>query len=802
MRSFLVLLFLVAVSCATMGQTPSVLLNEGWQYLEQPIDRIEMLPAIGWTTVNLPHTWNAFDAVDQVPGYRRSASWYRKVLSIPLLPGDARYLLAFEGVNMRCRVYVNGRDVGGHDGGYIGFEVDITPAVRRGVQNEISVRADNSIDRELIPSQKSDFFLYGGITRDVWLKTVPASYIRRVHVLTPRVRASDAATQVVVAVQKAGAGGAAATVEAVLVDPEGREVTRRAVAATLRQGEQEIRLDLPLVQQPSLWSPDRPSLYTVRVSLGGKQLVSHTVTERFGYRWYEFKEHGPFLLNGNRVLLRGTHRHEDFAGMGNAMPDSLHRRDMQMIKDMGGNFVRLAHYPQDPEVYRACDELGIIVWDELPWCRGGVGDAAWKANARRLLLEMIDQNRNHPSIVFWSLGNELYWLPDYPRGGDIDSLRSFFAELKVLATKADPSRMTASRKFNGGEDIPDVFSPSIWMGWYSGNYSNYEKAITEARDKYAHLVHVEYGGDSHVGRHTENPVSGDGGTSSDGWDSGFKKTLVKNIAQQGDWSETYIVDLFDWHLHVSERLDWFAGNAQWAFKDFGTPLRPENPIPYINQKGVVDRAGNPKDAYYVFKSHWTTSPKFCYIQSHTWTERSGPSGLARPVRVYSNCSEVELFLDGRSLGAKQRNPTVFPAFGLVWEVPFTEGEHTLRALGRELGAAVAGDTTSLRYRLRRHGEAVRVELTSARMSNGNILVTATAEDKDGLPCLTYARRIYFVQEGSGHLLVDYGTPTRSAVIEMANGRAQIEFSPVPGGRAVIEARNQDFKGEYLNLRED
>jgi beta-galactosidase len=780
------------------------LINTGWRFVADNSADIKDLPRTpdAWIRIDLPHTWNAFDVVDQVPGYRRGAGWYRKVLEIPARPADDQYVLSFEGVNTRCAVYINGRMAGGHIGGYIGFDVDITPFLVRGRMNTVLVRADNSIDPEIIPSQKSDFFIYGGITRGVWLKVLPPGHVRRVHIFTPAVSEERATTQARVFLRSAAAKPVEAVLEASIVDPAGNTIAHAAQPVTVVRGDQEVAIDLPDVARPRLWSPDSPALHTMEIRLKQSGDTLHAATERFGYRWYEFKEQGPFLLNGKRLLLRGTHRHEEYAGLGNALPDSLHRKDMVMIKAMGANFVRLGHYPQDPEVYRACDELGILVWDELPWCRGGVGNAIWKENTRRLLREMIDTHRNSPSIVFWSLGNELYWLPDFPGGDNLDSLRSFFAELHTIARGLDPSRLTTTRKFTGGEGISDIFSPSIWMGWYSGVYTNYEKAITEARAKYPRLFHAEYGGDSHVGRHTENPIGGDGFTTPDGWTENFQKTLIKNVSRQGDWSESYIVDLFDWHLGVSEELDWFAGNAQWAFKDFGTPLRPENPIPYVNQKGLVDRAGVPKDAYYVFKSYWTQDPKFCYVHSHSWTERSGPRGLARPVRVYSNCDAVELLVNGSSQGIRQRNPRTFPAHGLVWNVMFAEGVNTIAAIGSGGGKEAARDSVTLRYSFRRHGEADHIELTSSMPDGGLIMVTATAVDKDGGRCLSYNNRIYFTAEGAGRLLVDHGTPTRSSVIEMANGVARIEFSPVPGGRAIIEARNQDFKGSYLTILEE
>lgn len=776
-------------------------LNEDWYYLEEAIPDVPQLHLATktWHKIDLPHTWNAFDATDNIPGYRRNAGWYQKELSIPVLSKDRRLLLYFEGVNISCDVYVNTKKAGGHVGGYLGFEVDITPFVKFDQINEILVRVDNVYDPDIIPSQKSDFFIFGGITRDVWLKVLPAEYIDKVIIKTPNVSETSAETKLMVCIVHTGNKRKRRSIIAQLINPQGVIVSRIEEKIKLETGMNNFRVSFPELSNPQLWSPDSPNLYTVGISLTDEDDLIDSVTERFGYRWFEFKEHGPFYLNGKRLLLRGTHRHEEWAGLGNAMPNELHRRDMQMIKEMGANFVRLAHYPQDPEVYKACDELGLLIWDEVPWCRGGMGGESWKQNTKRQLTEMIDQNFNHPSIIIWSLGNELYWLPDQDNGGNVDSLRAFLSEMNDLAHQLDPSRVTATRKFYEGADIVDVFSPSIWAGWYSGVYKNFEKAISKSRNDYMRFFHAEYGGSSHLGRHVENPITGDGMINPEGWEEDVNQVRVKNIAREGDWSENYIVDLFDWHLHISEKLDWFTGNAQWAFKDFGTPLRPENAIPYLNQKGLVDRAGNPKDAYYVFKSYWTTSPEFCYIESHTWTERQGLEGEAKEICVYSNASIVELFVNAQSQGRKQRNNQQFPACGLCWNVVFKNGQNEVIAVGMNTKGENCRDTLIINYSVEKSGKPDRIELSSERLSNGNYLIEALVVDKNGQRCLDYNQRVYFSSDGSGHLLVNYGTYTRSDVIEAASGRAAIEFVPVPGEAAVIECRNQDFKGSYLRI---
>lgn len=773
-------------------------INEGWLYLEESglsIDEIQKQTT--WQAVDLPHTWNQWDATDYLPGYRRDESWYKKRIKISA-EKEVRHLLYFEGANITTEVYVNQQLAGTHVGGYVGFEIDITPFIQADSWNEVAVKVDNGYNPQVIPSQKSDFFIYGGITRDLWLKTVPATHLKHAQVSTPKVSKESANTEVAVSLSNFGASSTTASITCEVFGTDTlRPLLSKKQSIQLNQEELQAKITLPPLSNPDLWSPGHPFLYTMKVSLEENGKRVDQLVQKFGYRWYHFEKNGPFFLNGEQLLIRGTHRHEEHAGLGAAMPNHLHRKDMELIKEMGANFVRLGHYPQDPEVYKACDELGLIVWDELPWCRGGRGDEQWATNTKRLLKEQITQNYNHPSIFFWSLGNEIYWLPEMEGGDDTDFLNQFVQELHDKAHQLDPYRFTSIRKYYEGAHLVDVFSPSIWSGWYAGAYKNYQKAIETQRKNYDRFVHMEYGGSSHVGRHTETPIDGEGQVNPDEWAEEINQINVKNVAKSGDWTENYIVDLFDWHLSISENTNWFAGNAQWAFKDFGTPLRPENAIPFVNQKGLVDRSGKPKDAYYVFKSYWAKEP-FVYIESHTWTERSGPKGKARNLSVFSNCEQVELIHNGKSLGKKTRNTKAFPAAGLNWDVLFTANENELIAKGYDANECIVVDTLKVHYSYQKTGSAHKLVLSSSQLENGNYLIEAKAIDKAGRRVLDYEDRVYFSQDGAGELLINYGTPSRSQVVEMANGRATIEFVPAPG-KTTIEVRNQNFKGSYLVL---
>ncbi|MEP6930390.1 MAG: glycoside hydrolase family 2 TIM barrel-domain containing protein [Flavobacterium sp.] len=769
-------------------------INDNWLYLENNTPNLnDAQKALNWTGINLPHSWNSEDATDLNPGYRRDASWYQKKLNIAEIDKNQRYFLYFEGSNVTTKVYVNGKEAGGHIGGYIGFTIDVTNDIKKG-NNAIFVRVDNSYDIEIIPSQKSDFFIYGGITRDVWLLSKYKNNIDNLKITTPVVSAKKASLQIIASTINAdNAKDLSLTV--ILKNPKGKKVASKTVSVT----DKTANLTFENIKNPELWDTQKPNLYTVTAILSQKNKVKDSVNEKVGFRWFEFKDHGPFYLNGKRLLIRGTHRHEEQAGVGAAMSNAQHRADMESIKKMGANFVRLAHYPQDPEIYKACDELGLLVWDELPWCRGGIGDELWKTTTKNMLAEIINQNYNHPSIIIWSLGNEMNWLPDFPDGDNTEKTNAFLTELNNIAHKMDPARKTAIRKYYEGSQIVDVFSPSIWSGWYSGSYKSYQKAIDVYKKEYKHFIHAEYGGDSHVGRHSENPVTGENVIKAEGWEEAIVQTKVANIAQIGDWSENYIVDLFDWHLHISENDSTFVGNVQWAFKDFATPLRPEDDIPYMNQKGLVDRNGIPKDAYYVFKSYWSDEP-FTYIESHTWTERQGPENTPRILSVFSNCEKVTLYHEGKSLGEKQRNITSYPACGLTWDVNFKKGDNTLIAIGKNKDGKTVSDTLKVKYRFTKNEAAVSLQLSSEKLKNGNYLVTAIAIDNNNLRCLDYEESVYFQCLKGGKTIKSQGTPTGSESIRMANGKASIEVVP-DGSDAPIEMTvlNQNFKGEYLKI---
>ena len=735
-----------------------VQINDNWHF--QFEDK-----AAQWVT--LPHSWNGLDTMepDLAHHYRRGTGWYERTIAATAVAPARRRFIHFEAAAMTAQVWLDDVQLGSHIGGYTAFDVEL-PADG----GQLRVAVNNSLDIHLIPSDMSDFFLYGGLTRNVWLYESGPVRLVKLHVVTGWSRETAVLTL------HGECDDLVAGTELVLqlMDVGGTAVWQ----TTHPLANKQFTLELPDVVKPERWSPESPALYTLTAQVLCQGELSDEVVERIGFRTYQFPEGGPFYLNGERLLLRGTHRHEDWAGRGSAVPDAWSRRELEQIKAAGFNFIRLGHYPQAESVLDACDELGIIVWEELPWCRGGIGGDLFKEQARTMFREMVAQHFNRPSIIFWGLGNELDWESEHPTTND-DDVYAFLGELHELSHQLGPSRLTALRRYDRGADIVDVYSPSIWSGWYRGRYEDYETVLRDAMSRFPRLIHMEWGGDSHVGRHNSGPHLRRQIANQTSHEENPGVALSNEGEPRGsldsDWSESYMLDLMEWHLQVQNRLPNLAGTAQWVFKDFGTPLRPENPIPYVNQKGLVDRSGQPKDVYFLFQAYQTAKP-VCHIESPTWPIRAGKSDALHRVRVYSNCEQVELFVNGRSYTTKVLDPTIFPARGLVWFVPLQLGENEIRAVAVTAEGQVVEHAITQTLVPNGEMEAVRMQGWCEQVIfEGETAVLATIQliSQDGVPVLTDERILDFELQGDGKLLINQGTPSGSRVVETANGRATI-----------------------------
>jgi len=812
------LLILLILCSPLLHAQSSKRLIQNWEYLKGDLGGIweavrpvkegnpESVPV--WEKVNLPHCFNAHDAVDPDVNYYQGPGWYRILLDVNNPYAKGRTLLHFEGAGQKTKVYLYTTQVAEHTGGYDEWTADLTEAVdafkkrpefqaRFKGKVPLIIRCDNSRDLEMIPSNLSDFNVYGGLYRYVNLVYTPALSVDKLFAHA-EVDAKGGSGKLDVKARLYNPDQiASAMVRISVSDPSGKVVYN--FSKQLNTFKSDSLLSSIQIKSPKLWSPDVPQLYTVNLSItaGGETVKKE---EKIGFRNFEFVKKGPFMLNGKRLLLRGTHRHEDHADVAAAMTEDMIRTEIKMMKEMGVNFIRLGHYQQSRIVLNLCDSLGILVWEEIPWCRGGLGGQIYQDQAKRMLTHMVEQHYNHPSIMIWGMGNENDWPGDFPEF-DQQKIRAFMKELNDLSHHLDPSRKTAIRRCDFCRDIVDVYSPSIWAGWYRGNYTEYKAVSEEEFNKVDHFLHVEWGGDSHARRHSENPdnalskIKTGGGADERAGDASLYGGAAR-VSKDGDWSESYISNLIDWHLKEQENMPWLSGAAYWPFKDFSTPVRPENPVPYVNQKGVIERDFTKKEAFYVFQSYWTTQP-MAHIYGHSWPVRWGEEGEEKMVKVYSNCDEAELFVNGKSYGVKKRNSQNFPAAGLRWQVPMVKGKYTLKVVAKK-GKTRVTDQIEQEYQSDKWSKPTKLVLQKADEKDGIATLEVKAFDSKGILCLDAINLVEFSLTGDGSLIQDQGTSTGSRKVQLYNGRAIIRVK-TNAGKSVASVKSAGLPTAFVNL---
>lgn len=807
------------ITQSTTGQSPlTIRLADHWRFLKEDLGGVweavrpvkegnpETLPL--WEEVALPHCFNALDAVDPGVNYYQGPGWYRNLLTISNPYPNGRTLLRFDGAGQKTDVYIYTTKVGSHVGGYDEFTMDITDAATAFMKSEVckkefsgkvplSIRCDNSRDVEMIPSSLSDFNLYGGLYRNIYLEYVPETSVYQIFT-SYKISSDQKKADVSVFVKWRNHGNPAdIRIETVVLDPSGKEAG--AEERTIRPDSGFQLAEKVELANPVFWSAENPLLYTILIRITNGTQVQR-LEEKLGIRDFEFAGKGPFFLNGRRLLLKGTHRHEDHAGVGAAMTGEMIRKEMVMMKEMGVNFIRLGHYQQSEEVLDLCDSLGILVWEEIPWCRGGLGGEKYKEQARRMLTNMIEQHRNHPSVIIWGLGNENDWPGDFAVF-DQEAIRTFMKELNDLSHRLDPSRKTAIRRCDFCKEIVDVYSPSIWAGWYRGRYTDYLSESEKEMKKVSRFFHAEWGGDSHAGRHSEDPdkitgsvVSGKGADERAGDASLYGGST--RVSKDGDWSETYICNLIDWHLREQENMPWLTGTAYWVFKDFSTPIRPENPVPYVNQKGVTERDLTPKESYYVFQSWWASKP-MVHLYGHTWPVRWGDEGELKMVKAYSNCETAELFLNGKSCGTRKRNGQDFPAAGLRWNVVFARGENHLKVVAFK-GIKKVTDEITFQYQTDKWDVPDRMVLEKTVAKGDTVTLQVKFLDKNGVLCLDARNYANFQFAGDGKLLDNLGTSSGSRKVQAYNGRAVIR-AVLAGKKAYAGVSSSGLETVFVKL---
>jgi beta-galactosidase len=693
-----------------------------------------------WQKIDLPHTWNAHDSMDEVSGYWRGIGWYRKHFTLDQKYAGKRVFLEFEGVNLVAEVWVNGARLGVHSSGYTGFEYEITAAARFGTaDNVVTVKVDNLYHDEIPPTVKTDYTFYGGIYRDVWLRITEPVYVASMNWATPSVNEQKASLQLHSVVRNAGAAPRQLTLRQEVIDPHGKTVASlsRNAAATAAAS---IDLDQATeIASPELWAPDTPNVYTVRSTLLEGQHVVDVSEAPLGFRWFKFDAQKGFFLNGKRVQIQGVNWHQSYPGMGDALPNSRHWKDMQAIRELGANFWRTSHYPHDPATMEASDHLGLMVWEELPVNKEIGHPDAYIRNVVLMAREMIARDRNHPSVILWGIAGEVN-APQQLVHRVIETAANEYRSL-------DPSRPVVMHEPRG-EDIEALVDV---VGAGAGRATD---------EKHARFPERPY-------------MTGE-----------YSAALIgRGIYGGGTGSEESGCERHEQALRQINRRAWMAGGAIWnAFDYDGESYDPI--VPHMVSFGVADIWRIPKEVYYFYQSQWSAQPMVHIVGHWTWP---GEEGHERPVKVYSNAAEVELFLNGRSLGVKSGAPADGLAHPpLVWKIEYQPG--TLRAVAH----FEKSQTTDER---KTAGPPAQILLTSdsASLVSGDpeslAYLTATIADKAGTPVPNSALPVAFTWYGPGELLPQTWPGHATGLTwNVIGGMTRIAFrSTNRSGRAVVSA---------------
>ena len=619
----------------------TVSLLDGWRFA-----KTAEIPAAfpeSWQPVTLPHTWNAADGTDGGNDYWRGTACYCRRLTPPALAAGEQLWLEFEGAAMTAEVYLNGRKLARHAGGYSTFRVELTPALVEGV-NLLAVLVDNSENDTVYP-QKADFTFYGGLYRPVHLLTVPAGHFALSY--------HGGSGLKVTPIVNLEARRATVTVEAYTENADGETVTfltaGQTLTATVGNGCAKAEF---VIENVHLWDGvDDPYLYTLTASLSSGDSVS----ARFGCRTIAFDADKGFLLNGRPYRLCGAARHQDRQGLGNALTDAEHEEDLALLREMGANTVRLAHYQHAQHFYDLCDECGLVVWAEIPYITKHMENG--RQNTLDQMTDLVVQNYNHPSIVCWGLSNEIT-----ASGGVTPDMVENHKLLNDLCHKLDPTRPTTmAHAFMLDMDDPfvelaDIRSYNLYFGWYLGELEQNDAWFDEFHQKHPEAVIglSEYGADA-------NPVYQNG------------------HPEKGDWSEPYQALYHEHMLKMWAERPYIWAMHCWNMFDFAADGRNEGGKPGQNQKGLVtfDRKTK-KDAFYIYKAYLSKEP-FVHLCGRRYIDR--PEAVTE-VKVYSNQPAVTLLVDGREF-ATQTGDKIFK-----FQVPIT-GAHTIEARSGKLSDTIA-----------------------------------------------------------------------------------------------------------------
>lgn len=614
-----------------MRQTSAI--NNDWYFTKAPQTEMDEGAPGEWERIELPHTWNAADGQGGSEGYYRGRCHYFKELYIVPEIGR-RYFLKFDAAAYDCTVCVNGAEVAHHKGGYSAFVADITEVLRRG-NNNIAVTLSNSATNDIYP-QLADFTFYGGIHRGAWLISVPKTHFA----LEEYAEIGISASSKIIGIKKCYndayngyelLGDVILTLQAHIVSPERSDTVRytltdprgdTVITAYASAERPSVTLALSDVM---LWHGVRaPRLYRLEAELIRNNDVLDAVSVRHGFRSFSIDPQRGFYLNGELTPLRGVARHEDRLGIGNALTAREHAEDIRLICELGANTVRLSHYQHASEFYELCDERGLIVWSEIPYISRLLEGSAAQQNARLQLRELIVQCREHPSVCFWGIANEI------TIGGGGDGISSKLCELNALAHELDGTRPTAIAQVTSEPKdselnfITDLLSYNHYFGWYMGKLTDNDEWLDEFHNKYPKraIGLSEYGCEGIVCYHSDDP-------------------------RAGDYSEEYQCIYHEHMLELLEKRPWIWSSYVWNMFDFGSSLRNEGGVSGRNDKGLVsfDRRIK-KDAFYLYKAYWSSEPFVHICGKRRYMRTSGKVDI----KVYSNAERVALYCNGEAVG--------------------------------------------------------------------------------------------------------------------------------------------------------
>ena len=598
-------------------------LNTKWAFSKEADQVPEIMPQ-RWYWVNLPHCWNAIDGQDGGSDYYRGTCYYAKEIEKSELPVNSQYYLEIRGANSSADVYLNGKKLAHHDGGYSTWRVNLTDFLED--KNLLVIAVDNSPNRTVYP-QTADFTFYGGLYRDVNLIAVNDSHFDLDYYggpgikVSPEIDGSDAKVGVEVFLTNAKEGQ---TLVYTVKDQDGNMVAEVEKAV-------DDTAEVLTIPQVHLWNGKKdPYLYTAEAALKDGEEILDAVSTRFGCRTYEIDPEKGFILNGESYPLRGVSRHQDRWGLGNALLPEHHREDIELICEVGATTIRLAHYQHDQYFYDLCDEKGLVIWAEIPYISDHMDTG--RENTVSQMKELITQNYNHPSIVVWGLSNEITMS-----GSSTPDLLENHNILNDLAHEMDKTRLTTMAVVSMCDihdpyiQIPDTVSYNHYFGWYGGNTSMNGPWLDNFHKEFPNIPigMSEYGCEA-LNWHTSDPKQGD---YTEEYQAYYHEELIKQL-----FTRPYL-----WATHV------------WNMFDFGADARNEGGENGQNHKGLVtfDRKYK-KDSFYAYKA-WLSDDPFVHICGKRYVDRVEEE---TKVTVYSNLPEVELFVNGKSLG-KQTSPEHF-----------------------------------------------------------------------------------------------------------------------------------------------